>query len=117
MVGVAVIGAGNWGKNLVRNFASLEGVALKYVCDLSEKTRKSMSQLYPKATVTEDMSKAIGDKAVDAVVVAVDAPRHYEVAKQSLQAGKIGSNSFSLQAQRFGRPGQVKHADACAFVI
>ena len=25
MVGVAVVGAGNWGKNLVRNFAALPG--------------------------------------------------------------------------------------------
>jgi len=88
MLGVAVIGAGNWGKNLVRNYASLEGVELKYICDLSEKSRRAMSRLYPQATVTDDVSEVIGSNAVDAVVVAVDAPHHYEVARQALQAGK-----------------------------
>jgi len=88
MLGVAVIGAGNWGKNLVRNFASLQDVELKYVCDLDEGTRRNMAQGYPHATVTDDMSQAINDEAVDAVVIAVDAPRHFEVASESLQAGK-----------------------------
>ncbi len=88
MLGMAVIGAGNWGKNLVRNFASLEGVELKYICDLNEATRRTMSQLYPEVSVTHDTARAIADDAVDAVVVAVDAPHHYELAKQSLEAAK-----------------------------
>jgi len=88
MLGVAIIGAGNWGKNLVRNFASLEDVQLKYVCDLNAKVRKIMSALYPQAEVTEDIGRALGDKAVGAVVVAVDAPKHYEIAKAALSAGK-----------------------------
>jgi len=88
MLGVTVIGAGNWGKNLVRNFSSLKDVELKYVCDLSELVRKAMAQLYPSSTVTEDMDKAITDESVDAVVVAVDAPHHYAVARKALEAGK-----------------------------
>jgi len=88
MVGVAVVGAGNWGKNLVRNFASLPGAELKYVCDLNEKVRGAMSGLYPQAVVTDDMQRALADPAVGAVVVAVDAPLHYQVAKAALQAGK-----------------------------
>jgi len=88
MLGVAIIGAGNWGKNLVRNFALLDGVRLRYVCDLNEKVRNAMSLLYPQATVSDDISRAIGDDAVDAVVVAVDAPRHYEIASKCLAAGK-----------------------------
>ena len=39
MVGVAVVGVGNWGKNLVRNFASVAGAELRYVCDLDEKVQ------------------------------------------------------------------------------
>jgi len=88
MVGIAVLGAGNWGKNLVRNFASLEGVQLKYICDLNEKVRTRMAGLYPQAKVTDSTAEALGDPAVDAAVVAVDAPRHYEVAKEALEAGK-----------------------------
>lgn len=88
MLGVSVIGAGNWGKNLVRNFAALQDVEIKYICDLSEKVRKGMARLYPQATVTDDMSEAIGGDGVQVVVVAVDAPRHFEIAKQALLAGK-----------------------------
>ncbi len=88
MIGVAVIGAGNWGKNLVRNFASLPDVELKYICDLNENVRRTMASLYPQAGVTDDINKAFGDKEVDAVVVAVDAPLHFKIAAESLRAGK-----------------------------
>lgn len=88
MIKTAVIGAGNWGKNLVRNFASVDGADLKYVCDLSEDTRLKMASLYPEAEVTGDMDKILADADLDAVVLAVDAPFHYELAKASLAAGK-----------------------------
>jgi len=39
MVGVAAIGAGNWGRNLLRNLASLPEVRLRYICDLDEEAR------------------------------------------------------------------------------
>ena len=88
MIAVGVVGAGNWGKNLVRNFASLPQVQLKYVCDLSPKTREAMASLYPAATVTDDMERALADDSVAAMVVAVDAPLHYKIAKACLAAGK-----------------------------
>lgn len=88
MINVAVIGAGNWGKNLVRNFAGLPGVSLKYVCDLQEKTRKTMASLYPGATVVDDTGVVFGDGDVNAVVVAVDAPYHFKIAKAALESGK-----------------------------
>ena len=37
VLNVAVVGAGYWGKNLVRNFATAKRCNLKYVCDLNEK--------------------------------------------------------------------------------
>ena len=88
MIGVAVVGAGNWGKNLVRNFASLSDARLKYVVDLSEKTRVAMGASYPQAVVTDDVAAPLADPAVDACVVAVDAPYHFDVAKRCLEAGK-----------------------------
>jgi predicted dehydrogenase len=88
MIGVAVVGAGNWGKNLVRNFASVKGGQLKYVVDLNEKTRQAMVAAYPQACVTDDSARAFADASVGAVVIAVDAPHHFKVAKAALQAGK-----------------------------
>ena len=88
MIGIAVVGAGNWGKNLVRNFSSLEGAEVKFICDRSEKARSAMAALYPGAAVTEELGAALGDSDVDAVVVAVEAPAHHELAKAAIQAGK-----------------------------
>jgi len=88
MVGLAVIGAGRWGKNLVRNFAGLPGAELRYICDANEKVRKAMAGMHPKATVTGDSQEILDDNGVEAVVVAVDVPSHYEVAKACLLAGK-----------------------------
>ena len=88
MVAVAVVGAGNWGKNLVRNYAALAEAELKYVCDLDEKVRAGMASQYPQAEMTDDYDAILADASVDAVVVAVDAPMHYKLAKAALKAGK-----------------------------
>jgi predicted dehydrogenase len=87
-IGIAVCGAGNWGKNLVRNFAQQPTAQLRHVCDRHEAVRTQMSRLYPQAAVNDDLPVALGDPQVDAVVIAVDAPRHFEVAKACLEAGK-----------------------------
>ena len=88
MIGVAVVGAGNWGRNLVRNFASLADARLAYVVDLDGATRAAMAAAYPQAVVTDNIERALADPDVHACVVAVDATYHYDVAKKCLQAGK-----------------------------
>ena len=88
MVNVAVVGAGNWGKNLVRNFASLPKARLRYICDLDEAIRQKMATAFPQATVVEDLGAILGDDDLHAVVIAVDAPHHYELARATLAAGK-----------------------------
>jgi predicted dehydrogenase len=88
MIGIGVIGAGNWGKNLVRNFASLPDADLKYVCDLDEGIRRTMLQLYPGASVVDDIGRIIEDPGVEAAVVAVDAPHHFKVARAFLEADR-----------------------------
>jgi predicted dehydrogenase len=87
-VGIAVIGAGNWGQNLVRNYASLSNSQLLYVADMSEKVRSKMANLYPKAQVTDDPERIFTDPAVDAVVIAVESPLHYAIIKNALDHGK-----------------------------
>jgi len=85
---VAVVGAGYWGKNLVRNFAGAKRCSLKYICDLDEKILAAQKKNYPNITVTADLDAVLKDKALDAVVVSVDVPAHFEVAKRALDAGK-----------------------------
>jgi predicted dehydrogenase len=88
MVGIAVVGAGNWGKNLVRTFAGLPGADLRWICDLDPGVRDGLGRLYPQARVTAELADALADPAVQAVVVAVDAPRHVAVAGRAIEAGR-----------------------------
>jgi UDP-2-acetamido-3-amino-2,3-dideoxy-glucuronate N-acetyltransferase len=82
---VAVIGAGYWGKNLVRNFHQLG--ALACVCDARASTLAEVESKYGVKT-TSDLEMVLADPAIDAVVIAVPAAQHYEVAKRCLLRDK-----------------------------
>lgn len=84
MTRVAIIGAGGWGKNHVRNFAALGKLSL--ICDLSAKARERQAASYPDVLVAEDFNAHLD--AFDAAVVATHAPSHAQVATQLLEAGK-----------------------------
>jgi len=83
---VAVIGAGNWGKNHVRVFNRLG--ALQAVAEQSPELCKNLKAQYPKAAVVEDYTALLADPAIDAVVVATPAPTHARIAVEALEAGK-----------------------------
>jgi UDP-2-acetamido-3-amino-2,3-dideoxy-glucuronate N-acetyltransferase len=83
---IAVIGAGYWGKNLVRNFHQL-GV-LKTICDGAHNIREDMSKTYPDVAVTDDINGVLQDTGIQAVVIAAPAALHYEIAEKALNAGK-----------------------------
>lgn len=85
---VVVIGAGNWGKNLVRNFAGLPDTQLVGVADLSESVLKRTGQAYPNAKCTQDAGELLTMDDVDAVVIATIAPTHFDLASKALAAGK-----------------------------
>jgi len=83
---IAVIGAGYWGKNLVRNFHQL-GV-LKTVCDEAQSVRKQMAETYPGIVVTDDVKAVFTDNDIQGVVIAAPAALHYELVDRALKAEK-----------------------------
>ncbi len=83
---IAVIGAGNWGKNLVRTFHAL-GV-LAAVADKVPALREAVAHDFPDVRVFEDHATLLEDDRIDAVAVATPAPTHYAVARAALLAGK-----------------------------
>jgi len=83
---IAIVGAGYWGKNLVRNFHQL-GV-LKTICDGAQSIREEMAQTYPDVAVTDDFNTILKDKAIKGVVIAAPAVFHFEIAEKALNAGK-----------------------------
>jgi predicted dehydrogenase len=87
-IGIAVIGAGYWGPNLVRNFLACPDVDLCWVVDLDRE--RAARAVGPRSTVrvTDDIGAVLSDDRVDAVAVATPAWTHYEVALACLEAGK-----------------------------
>jgi len=81
---VAILGAGGWGKNLVRVFCQILGAEGVLVCDPSEKQRSAMEQAYPGVNTSERNDY----DAADAVIIAAPAVAHFELARHALRAGK-----------------------------
>jgi len=83
---IAVIGCGQWGKNLVRNFADL-GV-LRTICDIDPARLASLGDRFPELILTESLPKLLKDDMVAGVVIATSAGSHHALAKEALLAGK-----------------------------
>ena len=88
MVGMAVVGAGAWGKNHIRVFSELPNVRLKYVCDSDRSKLLSIQRAYPQAKMVETMKPILEDSEVRGIVVASSAASHYSLAKEALMADR-----------------------------
>jgi predicted dehydrogenase len=88
MLRIAVLGAGHWGPNLIRNFHNHPTSEVAWVVDRDEARRELTRSRYPEIRVASDPAAAIADPAVDAVIVATPTVTHYELAAAALRAGK-----------------------------
>jgi predicted dehydrogenase len=88
MVGMAVVGAGAWGKNHIRVFSELPNVRLKYVCDSDRSKLLSIQKAYPQTKMVETMKPILEDSEVKGIVVASSAASHYSLAKEALMADR-----------------------------
>src|SRR6478609_4806882 len=85
---VAVIGAGYWGPNLVRNFRGSPDWDLVAVCDLDESRARKV--VGPRSTVDIETSveQLLARDDVDAVALATPATTHAPLALTAFAAGK-----------------------------
>src|SRR2546429_3902756 len=83
---IACIGAGYWGKNLVRNFHDLG--ALSWVCDLDEDRRSHLAATYPTVRVTDTVDQVFADEQMSGVAIATPAETHGDLVRRALLAGK-----------------------------
>ena len=87
-IGIAVIGAGYWGPNLVRNAQATPGVRLQYLCDLNAARAREVLGDYSTVRVSDDLDEVLSDPAVAAVAIATPAATHAGIAMAALAAGK-----------------------------
>lgn len=83
---IALIGAGAWGKNHLRNLYEL-GV-LHSVVESSPDRRMNLARDYPGVRFRSDEKEILKDPEVRGVVVSVPAAQHFAVTEQLLRAGK-----------------------------
>lgn len=81
---IAILGAGNWGKNHVRVFCELLGENKIVVCDPDASRREAVKVAYPSVSLSSE--PVLSD--VDAVVIATPAVTHYVLAREALLAGR-----------------------------
>jgi len=87
-VGVAVVGAAGWGKNVVRAFSDAQGASLRGVCDLRPELLARVARAHPGVRLTRSFDDLLDDPEIAAVALAVDAGSHHRLARRALEAGR-----------------------------
>lgn len=88
MVGVAVVGAGYWGPNLVRNVQATPEFRLVTLCDLNLERAQQVLGQYSTVRASSSLDDVLADPEVEAIAVATPAATHLPVALAAIEAGK-----------------------------
>lgn len=88
MIRLGVIGYGYWGPNLVRNFFETPDIEVVAVADLKSDRLQTVQRRYPSIETTTDVRSLICDPRIDAIAIATPVSTHFELAHQTLEAGK-----------------------------
>ena len=118
VIGIAVIGAGHWGPNLIRNFYDNDRSRVVWVCDLDRSRLDAARRRYPGVRLSVDAAEAIADPAVEAVVVATPTRTHHRRVREALERGRhVSSRSRSPLAgprPRSSRSSPRRRAACCS---
>lgn len=87
-VGVAVIGYGYWGSNLLRNAVETDGVRAVAICELREERLGEALKRYPTVEGSRYYGELVERADIDAIVITTKLDSHYKIARDALEAGK-----------------------------
>lgn len=82
-----VIGAGYWGKNMLRVISESSDTELVYICDQNLETA-SESALRYSCDFTDNLSVVVEDEDIDVVYIATPPTTHSSIARLALEKGK-----------------------------
>lgn len=85
---IGVLGAGPWGRNLIRAFGSAERCRVAAICDVDGAALEASRALSRDARLAADPSAIFEDRALTACVVATPSRDHAALAVAALEAGK-----------------------------
>ena len=84
----AVVGAGYWGPNLVRNFHASEQWRVACIVDSDPTRCAKLARLYPNIAVHSKIERVLEDGQVEALAIATPPRTHHALAAQAIEAGK-----------------------------
>jgi predicted dehydrogenase len=87
-VRVAIFGTGNQGSGHISSLGSLKGADVAYICDIDEKRLGDQRKNAPNAQAITDLRRALDDKSIDAVSIALPDHWHVPAALLAMDAGK-----------------------------
>ena len=87
-IGLAIIGAGYWGPNLVRTALATPAFRLDWLCDLQVERARAILGPYTTVRPTDSYDAVLNDPAVAAVAIATPAATHFDLVRSALEAGK-----------------------------
>lgn len=85
---VAVVGAGYWGPNLIRNFRASEDWDLVAVCDLDTERATQVLGARSGVAVTASLDALLDRTDLDAIAIATPAHTHGPIARAALLSGR-----------------------------
>ena len=118
---VAVIGAGYWGPNLIRNLNEAPGADPVAVADLSPERLDAIKKRFPAVRLTRDHTTLMRDPNIDAVCIATPVNTHRALVEEALAAGKhvfvekplaatsVDAEAMVRAAEKAGRTLMVGH--------
>ena len=116
---IGIIGTGDWGRNHVRTFASMDDCCVTRICDASDDALQKASAIVPSAKARHTSHKITGASDVDAVVIATSSDSHYELALHALLEGKhlLIEKPFVLQKKHAERLIELAENHHCVLMV
>jgi predicted dehydrogenase len=87
-IGMAVLGAGYWGPNLIRNIRAIPDADLRWICDLDLARAERANGPRSTTRVTAVFEDVLDDPDVKTVCIATPAATHLDVGLACIESGK-----------------------------
>ena len=87
-IGIAMVGFGYWGPNIVRNVLERPEFRLLGLCELDHARAGDFASRHPGIRTESDFEQLLLDPRVQAVAIATPPRTHHALARQALLAGK-----------------------------
>jgi predicted dehydrogenase len=87
-IGIAIVGFGYWGPNVVRNILERPEFTLMGLCELDPNRSADFSARHPDVRIESDLDALLLDPRIQAVAIATPPRTHHELVRRALRAGK-----------------------------